>query len=55
MAAICCCLFFPDSAQAGYLDPGSGSSLVQGIIAVAAAFRRFWAKLANLFFGKKKP
>ena len=45
--------FFPSTSHAGYLDPGSGSTLVQGIIAVIAAAKRFWRKLIGIFTGKK--
>ena len=41
--------FFPDTARAGYLDPGSGSTLAQVIIAAAAGIRRFWAGLLSPF------
>lgn len=51
---VCLSLCFPDPAHAGYLDPGSGSSLVQGIIAVVAAVKRFWKRLTGLFGGKKE-
>ena len=44
--------FFPDSAYAGYLDPGSGSTLVQGIIAVFAAVARFFRKIGFFFKGR---
>ncbi|WP_165067305.1 hypothetical protein [Desulfovibrio sp. ZJ200] len=46
-------IFFPDTAHAGYLDPGSGSTLVQGIIAAIAAIKRFWRKILGMFTGKK--
>lgn len=42
-------LAFPDQAHAGYLDPGSGSTLAQVIIAAAAGIRRFWAMLLAPF------
>ena len=41
--------FFPDTAHAGYLDTGSGSTLAQVIIAAAAGIRRFWAGLLSPF------
>ena len=41
--------FFPDTAHAGYLDPGPGSTLAQVIIAAAAGIRRFWAGLLSPF------
>jgi len=40
-------LLAPDVAHAGYLDPGSGSTLVQAIIASIAAIKNFWTKLGN--------
>lgn len=40
-------LLCPDIAEAGYLDPGSGSSLVQGIIATIAASKRIWNNILN--------
>ncbi|WP_165176331.1 hypothetical protein [Desulfovibrio sp. ZJ369] len=43
----------PDTAHAGYLDPGSGSTLVQGIIAAIAAIKRFWRKIIGIFTSKK--
>lgn len=39
----------PTDAFAGYLDPGSGSTLVQGIIAVLAAISRFFRKIGSFF------
>lgn len=39
----------PKTATAGYLDPGSGSTLAQGIAAFIASISRFFRKL----FGRK--
>lgn len=39
----------PTDALAGYLDPGSGSTLVQGIIAFFAAISRFFRKIGSIF------
>lgn len=39
----CLLLLCPEDARAGYLDPGSGSTLVQAIIAVIAACKRVWS------------
>lgn len=47
---LCAGLLGADNANAGYLDPASGSSLVQGIIAAMAALRRFLFRLV----GKKE-
>lgn len=44
----------PAEAHAGYLDPGSGSTLAQGIIAGIAAIKRFWKKLLSAFGGGKE-
>ncbi len=45
----------PDLAHAGYLDSGSGSSFVQGIIAVLAFFGRMIDKVKKfLGIGKSK-
>lgn len=43
----------PDSANAGYLDPGSGSTIVQVIIGAVAALKRWWRKVFS--FGREKP
>lgn len=51
--AVTLCLVCPEPAHAGYLDPGSGSTLVQGIIAAIAACKRFWQRLTGIFRGKK--
>lgn len=42
----------PENAHAGYLDAGRGSTLVQGIIAIAASVGRFWNSLKKVFRGK---
>ena len=42
-------LVFPFQAQAGYLDPGSGSLLVQGIVAVLAFFGKVVDSIKRLF------
>lgn len=33
---------FPENAQAGYIDSGSGSALVQVLIAAAAGVGKLW-------------
>jgi hypothetical protein len=42
-----------------YLDPGTGSMLVQGLIAalavVSAAVATFWTRIRQLFSGRAKP
>lgn len=42
------------TANAGYIDPGSGSTLVQVIIGMAAGVRRFWEKFLGLFSGARR-
>lgn len=42
-------LLLPQPANAGYLDPGSGSILVQSIIAVLAAAAKFINKVKGFF------
>jgi hypothetical protein len=55
-----CLLLAASSAPAfAYLDPGTGSLLVQGIIAsiaaAAAVGRLYWHRIVGLFRGKKRP
>ncbi len=45
--------FFPSEAQAGYLDPGSGSTFVQGIISIFAFFGRIVDKIKQVLGFKK--
>lgn len=47
--AVTYCLVCPEPAHAGYLDPGSGSTLVQGIVAAIAACKRFWRRITGIF------
>ena len=43
-------LLLPNAAHAaGYLDPGSGSTIAQGIIAVVAVISRFFRKVKSFF------
>ncbi len=47
-------LIFAENAHAGYLDSGSGSSFIQGIVSIMAFFGRMVAKVKQLLgFGKK--
>jgi len=48
--AIALVFFAPGYAHAGYLDPGSGSTLAQAITAFMAGISRFFRKL----FGRGK-
>lgn len=50
LALLCFCfmLIFPGEAQAGYLDPGAGSTLAQGIAAFIAGLAKFFRKLFGL-------
>ena len=46
-------LMMPETAHAGYIDSGAGSSLVQALVAAAAGCARFWRTLRRkLGFGK---
>lgn len=38
----------PDQAHA-YLDSGSGSTLVQWIVAAIAGIKRFWSRITGMF------
>ena len=42
-----------------YLDPGTGSMLVQGLVAglavASAAVAAFWTRIRQLFSGRRKP
>ena len=42
-----------------YLDPGTGSMIVQGLVAalavVSAAIAAFWTRIRQLFSGHRKP
>ena len=53
-----CLAVTPPAAQA-YLDPGTGSYVIQllagGLLAVGYTFRNFIANLLKPFLGKKKP
>ncbi len=40
-------VFNAENAHAGYLDPGSGSTLVQTIIATIASIKSFFTNLKN--------
>lgn len=53
---LCLLLLCAEDAHAGYLDPGSGSTLVQAIIAVIAACKRVWSGFCSglaCLFGRK--
>ena len=44
---------FPSSSHA-YVDPGTGSLLVQAIVAIIASAGAFWGSVKLKLFGKKK-
>lgn len=50
---LCVFCLMPSDALAGYLDPGSGSTLVQGIIAFFASIGRFFGRIGS-FFSRKR-
>jgi hypothetical protein len=59
IAGIAAVALFPGYAYA-YLDPGTGSILLQGLIAaiagIAVAGRLYWSRIKSaLGFGPKKP
>ena len=58
LALGCAAVIFAAPAYA-YLDPGTGSLLIQGIIAsiaaAAAVGRLYWHRLVGFFRGKKRP
>ncbi|MGL1863931.1 MAG: hypothetical protein OCC46_15515 [Pseudodesulfovibrio sp.] len=47
VAAVCLTFVDPQSAHAGYLDPGSGSTAVQWIIAGIAGAGRFKRRIVD--------
>ncbi len=53
LAAMLCAI--PEPAYAGYLDSGTGSTLVQGIIAIVAAFKRLVKKMFGLIRSDSGP
>ncbi len=52
-------LFVAPSAVYGYLDPATGSMVLQvtigGLLAAAAFVRMYWSKLCSLFRRRRKP
>lgn len=48
----------PSTARAQYLDPGSGSIIVQaviaGVVAVSAVAKLYWGRLSALFVRRRK-
>ncbi|MBQ7607802.1 MAG: hypothetical protein IJU76_07505 [Desulfovibrionaceae bacterium] len=53
LVALTALVLLPDTAHAGYLDPGSGSTLVQGIIAALVGLKRFFARMFHPFLKNK--
>lgn len=51
-------VFVPEAASAQYLDPGSGSIIVQaliaGAVASAAGIKLYWGRIASFFARKAK-
>lgn len=45
----CAALLVPQQAHAGYLDPGSGSTAVQWVIAGVAAMGRLKRRVSDMF------
>ena len=52
-------VFLAASPASAYLDPGTGSILVQGLVAAlavaSAAVAAFWSRLRQHFAGRRKP
>ena len=59
LIAVTILVFLLSSPAWAYLDPGTGSMLVQGLVAalavVSAAVAAFWTRIRQLFSGRKKP
>lgn len=56
LVLLCCLLVLPHSALA-YVDPGTGSFLIQGLIAAVVgagvALKLFWHRIKSLITGTK--
>jgi hypothetical protein len=59
LIAVVLFLVLLSSPAYAYLDPGTGSMLVQGLVAalaiVSAAVATFWTRIRRLFSGRGKP
>jgi hypothetical protein len=52
-------LLLVSSPAYAYLDPGTGSMLIQGVLAAlavgSAAVAAFWTRLRHFFSGRRRP
>jgi uncharacterized membrane protein len=59
LIAVALLVLLAASPAYAYLDPGTGSILVQGLVAAlavaSAAVVAFWTRLRQLFSGRRKP
>jgi hypothetical protein len=59
LIAVALLVLLASSPAYAYLDPGTGSILVQGLVAAlavaSAAVAAFWTRLRQLFSGRRKP
>ena len=59
LGALTALLLTPATARAQYLDPGAASIIVQavvaGVVAVGAAVKLYWSKIAGLFSRRRRP
>jgi hypothetical protein len=58
IAIVTCFLILPTNSAFAYLDPASGSMIIQaliaGIAAVSVSIGVFWRRIRSFFRGKKK-
>ena len=59
LLAVTILVLLVSSPAYAYLDPGTGSILIQGLLAglavASAAVAAFWTRLRQLFSGRRKP
>lgn len=59
LIAVTLLLALLSSPAYAYLDPGTGSMIVQGLVAglavASAAVAAFWTRIRQLFSGRRKP
>jgi hypothetical protein len=56
---VCWCVLFAERPASAYLDPGSGSMLLQvllgGVAGVAVIAKLYWGRLLSLFGIRRDP
>jgi hypothetical protein len=59
LIAVTTLLLLVSSPAYAYLDPGTGSMLIQGALAAlavgSAAVAAFWTRLRQIFLGRRRP